>query len=419
MRKVTIAFFALAGMAALLATDLALYQQNLSTALDSPGEVVITNFQQGHGFVRESSAGSQLDDPAEYALGEQSLRISTDGDGSAVFTRKQLAPALNFTDRVMKVWIKIDGIDNVSELRVSVTADDFRTWADYWISGEGADAAFLRENRWEAITLSPAMATRTGDPDISVADAIQVRVEDRDTGEPVTVWLNSIALIPKNSRPIVTFAFDDGYDSDYSKARPVLDAHHFPATSYVIGSMAGEPGRLSVEQMKALQEFNGWDIASHSYSHANMTGLNQLEIEAELSFSKEFLKSNGLYRGSEHFAYPYGEFDSELLRPLVEKYFSTARTVEGPTETLPPSDPYRLRVMVVTNDTSPTEVAERVQAAISGGDWLILVFHKIVDSAAALDTEYAKSDFEQIVGDIASRGVDVMTVSEVYADRFR
>lgn len=419
MRKATVIFFALAGAAALLTTALGLYQQNLSTALNSPGEVIVTNFQHGHEFVRESNAGSQIDDANEYVFGEQSLRITTDGDGSSVFTRKQLEPALNFTDRVLKVWIKINGTHNISELRASVTGDDFRTWNDYWISGSGANADFLRDNRWQAITISPSMATRTGDPDISAADSIQVRVEDRGTGEPVTMWLNSIALVPANSRPIVTFAFDDGYDSDYTKARPVLDRYHFSATSYVIGSMAGAPGRLSVAQMKALQEFNGWDIASHSYSHANLTALGRQEIEAELAFSKEFLQNNGLYRGSEHFAYPYGEFDSDELRPLVEKYFSTGRTVEGPIETLPPSDPYRLRVMMITNTTSPAEVEERVQAAISGGDWLVLVFHKIVDSAPTVDTEYAKSDFQQIVDDIASRGIDVMTVSEVYQDRFR
>lgn len=367
----------------------------------------------------QSSAGSQLDDPSTFALGEQSLRITTDGDGSSVFTRKAITPTLNFTDRMVKTWVKVDGVDNIRELRISVTGDDFRTWTDYWIAGAGAEAEFLQDNRWNVITLGLAQTMVTGNPDTSRVDGVQVRVTDRGTGEPATVWLNGIALVQRNDRGIVTIAFDDGYDSDYTHARPVLDKYHFPATSYVVGSLVGSSGRLSVEQLKNLQDLNGWDIASHSYTHSNLTERARPEIETDLVLSKQFLEQNGLYRGSEHFAYPHGAFDSEELRSLVQKYFSTARTALGPSETLPPSDPHRLRVMMVVNTTTPAEVSQQVQAAIAGGDWLILVFHKIVDSDADDDSEYLQGSFEQIVDDIASRGVEVMTVSEVYASGFQ
>jgi hypothetical protein len=150
-----------------------------------------------------------------------------------------------------------------------------------------------------------------------------------------------------------------------------------------------------------------------------MTGLAPTVIESDLVLSKEFLVNNGLYRGSEHFAYPYGEFDSELLRSLVQKHFQTARTVEGHVETLPPADPYRLRAVVVTNTTTPEEVAQQVRAAISGGDWLVLVFHRIVESGADQETKYLKADFERIVEELAGMGVDVMTASEVQSAGFR
>jgi peptidoglycan/xylan/chitin deacetylase (PgdA/CDA1 family) len=411
-----------AGAVALAAALLTLanYGNEPTTALTSTTDViVVTNFQKDHGFVRQSRAGEQLDDAGEYALGNQSLKMMTEGNSAPVFTRKELVQSLNFTDRVLKVWLKVQGVDNVRELRVSTTGDDFRTWSDYWIVGPGARADFLPESMWTAVTVSPAQATVMGEPDISRVDSVQVRVVDRGTGEPVTVWVSSVALLPRNERPVITFVFDDGYETDYSGARPVLDKYHFPATSYVIGTMVGTSGRLSVQQLKSLQDINGWDIASHSYTHSNLTERARPEIEDDLALSKEFLERNGLYQGSDHFAYPYGEFDSEELRALVQKYFSTARTSHGPIETLPPSDPYRLRVMAVSNTTSPEEVSQRVQAAIAGGDWLILVFHRIVDSDADAATKYLRQDFEQIVDDVASRGVDVLTISQVYADRFR
>jgi peptidoglycan/xylan/chitin deacetylase (PgdA/CDA1 family) len=417
-RTIALSFIAVA-VAGLVAGALFLHSQNSSTAAITRNDIVVTNFQADHGFVLQSSAGAQRDDRSTYALGEQSLMLSTDGDRSPVFTRKALTPALNFTDRVLKIWVKIDGIDNLGELRISATGDDFRTWTDYWISGSRSEAGFLRDNEWNMVTISPGQAEVTGNPDTSRVDSIQVRVADRGTGQPLTVWVNSIALSLKNDRPIVTFAFDDGYASDYTEARPVLDKYHFPATSYIVGTMVGSSGRLSVEQLKSLQDLNGWDIASHSYTHSNLTARVGTEIEEDLVLSKEFLERNGLYRGSAHFAYPHGEFDNEELRSLVQKHFDTARLAEGGTETLPPADPYRLRVMMVVNTTTPAQVSAEVQSAIEGGDWLILVFHRIVASSADQEIEYLTSDFEQIVDDVASRGVAVMTVSEVHENKFR
>jgi len=420
-RNVAVVFFSAIAVALFLAIPfgLARYFSDDITAQPTglfPGsETIITNFQSGHGFIMQSGTGAQTDDTEDYALGNQSMKLVTLGDGTAVFTRKsEISPALNFTDKLLKVWVKVNDTDNVAELRITITSDDFRTYTDYWIAGGmGADAGYLRNNRWNVVTLSPSHAASVGSSDDSRANAVQIRVADKGTGQPLALWINSISLVTRSDRPIVTFAFDDGHETDYTIARPVLDRYHFSATSYVITSMVGTPDRLSLAQLKNLQELNGWDIASHSYNHLNMTSLSYFQIGNELLLSRQFHINNGFQKGSEHFAYPYGEFDSDVLQQLVQKHYKTARTAEGPTETLPPSDPYRLRVMIVTNSTAPAEVSERVQSAITNGDWLVLVFHRIAD----LDddqTAYRTADFATIVDDIASRGVDVMTVSEVY-----
>lgn len=392
-----------------------------STALLSKGEIIISNFQTNHGFLAQSNEGSQSDDTTDFAIGEQSLRLITEGNGMPVFTRKSsILPNLNFTDRVLKIWIKVDDIDNVSELRISITGDGFRTFRDYWIAGDAAaSAGFLRNNQWNVITLSASQARDTGQVDVTKVDSVQIRATDKGTGKPLIVWINSMSLVGRNERGIVTFAFDDGYETDYDNARPVLDKYHFPATSYVITSMVGLPGRSTLDQLESLQELNGWDIASHSYSHMNLTSAPGSQLESELSLSKQFLLNNGFQKGADHLAYPFGEFNNDELDRLVREYYKTARTADGAVETLPPSDPYRLRAVVVSNSTTPAEVAQHVQNAISNGDWLVLVFHSIVDSEAPTSTEYLQADFEAIVDDVASRGIDVMTVSEVYDNRYR
>jgi peptidoglycan/xylan/chitin deacetylase (PgdA/CDA1 family) len=392
-----------------------------STAQVSNRELILSNFQSDHGFVLQSGTGTQLEDTTSFAIGNQSLKLVTTGDGSPVFTRKSdIVPALNFTDKLLKVWIKVNGTDSVSELRVTVTSDDFRTYTDYWIAGDaGAQAGFLGENRWNVLSLSKSHSTAVGPSDISRVDKIQIRVVDDGSGRPVTVWVNSLSLVARNDRPVVTFTFDDGFETDYAVARPVLDMYHFPATSYVIPSMVGGPDRLNLTQLRDLQDLNGWDIASHSFSHSNLTSIPSSEIENELLLSQQFLVNNGFQNAAAHFAYPYGEFDNGDLKGQVQKYYRTARTAEGELETLPPSDPYRLRAMVVTNSTTPSDVSERIQSAIANGDWLILVFHRIVESDADEEFKYPASDFRIIVDYVASRGVDVMTVSQVYDNKYR
>jgi len=392
-----------------------------STAQVSNKELIVSNFQSDHGFILASETGTQLQDPASFAIGNQSLKLVTPGDGSPVFTRKSdIVPTLNFTDRLLKVWIKVNGTENMSELRVTVTADDFGTYTDYWIAGDaGMQSSFLGENRWNILALSKSHSKAEGLSDISRVESIQIRAVDDGSGKPVTVWVNSLSLVAGNDRPVVTFTFDDGFETDYAVARPVLDRYHFPATAYVIPSMVGEPDRLDLTQLRDLQDLNGWDIASHSYSHSNLTSILPTEIENELLLSKQFLESNGFRNAAAHFAYPYGEFDNGDLKSQVQKYYKTARTAEGAFETLPPSDPYRLRAMVVTNSTTPSDVSEQVQSAITNGDWLILVFHRIVQSDADEELKYPVSDFAAIVDDVASKGVDVMTISQVYDNKYR
>jgi len=81
--------------------------------LQYPNETVITNFQSGHGFIKQSAAGTQSDDTINYIKGNQSLKLVTDGLSSAVFTRRSsISPTLDLTNKYLKVWVKVD---NTSE----------------------------------------------------------------------------------------------------------------------------------------------------------------------------------------------------------------------------------------------------------------------------------------------------------------
>jgi peptidoglycan/xylan/chitin deacetylase (PgdA/CDA1 family) len=160
-----------------------------------PKETLITNFGAGHGFAKSSTTGAQTDDIADFAMSTQSLKLTTAGDSQPVFARKtNLSPALDLTDKFLKVWVKISDTSKIKELRVTVTSDNFVTFKNYRIYGNGVYAKELQNNQWYEITIMPSQTDETGKPDISKINTIQVRVVDKGTGA-VSVWFNGLALL--------------------------------------------------------------------------------------------------------------------------------------------------------------------------------------------------------------------------------
>ena len=89
-------------------------------------ETVLTIFQSGHGFVKQSASGSQSDDTVHFIKGTQSLKLTTDGDGVFVNSKKT---GVNFdlTGKYIKMWIMVDDPTNVQDIRVQFSDDNFAT----------------------------------------------------------------------------------------------------------------------------------------------------------------------------------------------------------------------------------------------------------------------------------------------------
>ena len=172
----------------------------VGTALHSePIETQITTFQAGHGFKKMNPSGIQLDDSEDHVIGQQSLKLTTGGDGLAVFTRIiGISPPLDLDEKSMKVWVKVSDVSKIRELRVTVTGDKFETYRNYWISGPGVNSTDLKDNEWSVVTIRAENMRDVGAVDISRIDTIQLRVVDDGTG-PVSVRFNGLATLEYSS----------------------------------------------------------------------------------------------------------------------------------------------------------------------------------------------------------------------------
>ena len=125
--------------------------------------------------------------------------------------------------------------------------------------------------------------------------------------------------------------FDDGWSNWLTVALPLLERLGVRATFFVCPGLwgaqhpdvAGAAGRLLDEDgARALHEA-GMELGSHSLSHPDLRGLDDLSLARELAESKESLEAiTG--RSCTTLAYPYGLFDARVERAAADAGYDLA-----------------------------------------------------------------------------------------------
>lgn len=222
-----------------------------------------------------------------------------------------------------------------------------------------------------------------------------------------TAYFDDIVLTEyAPSQSAVTLMFDDGEDTTYTQAKPILEQYGFVGASAVITGEVGSDGYMSYSNLSALQT-SGWEIVSHSITHRDMTKLSTFAVRRELLNSKNALTSQGLTVNN--FAIPFGAYNGNLLAEAA-KYYRSARIYEQGAN---PQGmyPFDVKVRGLLDTTPLSEVEAWIAEAQSKGQWIILVFHSIADTG---DDAYhtSPSMLNQIVQTVSSSGIQVVTYNQ-------
>jgi len=200
----------------------------------------------------------------------------------------------------------------------------------------------------------------SGSPISIDAEAFRAHVEWLAAGGVPVVPLARI-LEADAPADALALTFDDAFTNFADVAWPLLRAHGFPATLFVVSDHAGATnawGGRSADLIPTLPLMD-WDavgraaeegvtIGAHSRTHPDMRGLDDDALRAETEGCADAIASRTGTR-PDQFAYPYGSFDEGAVRAagmvfrLAVTTHLRALTRDDPPLRLPRLDAYYFR----------------------------------------------------------------------------
>jgi peptidoglycan/xylan/chitin deacetylase (PgdA/CDA1 family) len=170
-------------------------------------------------------------------------------------------------------------------------------------------------------------------------------------------WLDGAPL--PAGKPIVV-SFDNGYESQYTNALPVLRRLGWAGDENLqLSGLPPSQGGLSRAQISGLVAA-GWELDTQGYSHAELTALDAGELAYQIAGARKTIQQRyGV--PVNWFCYPSGHYDANVVAEVKAAGFVGSTTVI-PGWAGPQSEPYRLPRLRVLGGTSPEALLSEIAA---------------------------------------------------------
>ncbi len=225
-------------------------------------------------------------------------------------------------------------------------------------------------------------------------------------------WTNAINAAfwkPSTNKAYMTIVDDDGYTNVWTQLKPLSESLGVPFVLAIISSSVEQSNGLTKEQLVELQNLHGWEIASHSHTHANLRVLSKAEIEYELSESKRVLESYGL--NIHNFVAPYGSNDDERVRKISSRYYNCGVRVGDGINYKPITNQYVKRVALGAHageNNTLSYYKSQVDEAKANNGWLIWMTHVGNPTHDATQQQH----LNDVILYAQSLGIEIVTLQE-------
>jgi peptidoglycan/xylan/chitin deacetylase (PgdA/CDA1 family) len=156
--------------------------------------------------------------------------------------------------------------------------------------------------------------------------------------------------MPRN--PIV-LSFDDGYQSQSTYARLMLDRLGWPGVLNLAVKNVGIAGGLSRGEVRAMIR-DGWEIGAHTLTHVDLTTVDSAQLVHEVAGSRAWLR-RAFGVPIDFFCYPAGRYDPAVEAAVhAAGYRGATTTNEGIASRH--GDPYALPRVRVTREMTAADL---------------------------------------------------------------
>ena len=144
-------------------------------------------------------------------------------------------------------------------------------------------------------------------------------------------------LTGEKTGKVVGLTFDDGYKNNVTNALPILEKNNFSATCYLVSQNVGGinhwdldkgiPENPLMDENDVKQWINGgMEIGSHTQNHVRLAE-SDIEIATKEIMQSRLDLENQFNCTINHFCYPYGSHNDEIIEITKDAGYRTATTV--------------------------------------------------------------------------------------------
>jgi len=259
---------------------------------------------------------------------------------------------------------------------------------------------------WSLVELSGFFRVEA-DRSATALPAFQVRAADKDKPAPELF-----------QEPLLSVTYDDGWESIYTHAIPILQQNGIQTTQYVLSGTADDAAYMSWAQIGSMQQA-GHEIACHSVSHPDLTTLNDADLKKQVKGCKDTLTTR--FGSVTNFASPYGAETGHTVN-VISKTFGSQRNTNGEfsdgiddndVNTAANFSRYDIVGITVRHDTTIEQLQQLLDYTRTHNAWAVLVYHQAdeQESKYALDVTQMKKQLEFL----SKSDMRIVTVNQALA----
>jgi peptidoglycan/xylan/chitin deacetylase (PgdA/CDA1 family) len=177
------------------------------------------------------------------------------------------------------------------------------------------------------------------------------------------VTLDQVEAYWRNGAPLgagkpIVISFDNGYQSQYTQALPVLRRLGWVGDENIqLTGLPPSQGGLSRVQVQGLVS-SGWELDTQGFSHADLIALDAQELHYQVAVARTVVQQR-YHVPVNWFCYPSGHYDATVLEAVRTAGYTGSTTVV-PGWAHPHDDPYRLHRLRVLGGTSPEALLAQI-----------------------------------------------------------